>query len=167
MKPRRQNPGARACGQAGSLARNCCAGLALVLFTGALSAQTATPAATGPQVKTRPKARPRRRPLPSAATDNERTTAQPRSSDRRRATKLYLAASKLFLDRQFEEAMKDYEQAAVLDPDEYELSDGSRCGAQPCGHGVDSGGSQGSAAEQRGRRARCAGARPRARPHEH
>ena len=113
MKPRRQNPGARACGQAGSLARNCCAGLALALFTGALSAQTATPAA-GPAGQNTPEGQTPPATAPSATTD--KVTAQPRSSDRRRATKLYLAASKLFLDRQFEEAMKDYEQAAVLDP---------------------------------------------------
>lgn len=40
----------------------------------------------------------------------------PRQRDRRRAGKLYLAASKLFLDRHFEEAMKEYERAAALDP---------------------------------------------------
>ncbi|MGA2889866.1 MAG: hypothetical protein ABSE51_17605 [Terracidiphilus sp.] len=39
-----------------------------------------------------------------------------RSSDRRRAAKLYLEASKLFASEQFEEAMHDYEQAARLDP---------------------------------------------------
>jgi type II secretory pathway component GspD/PulD (secretin) len=121
MKPRRQNPGARACGQAGSLARNCFAGLALVLFTGALSAQASTPA-SAPAGQNAPEGRSTQATAPpSAATDNVTTqprpeTTQPRSSDRRRATKLYLDASKLFLDRQFEAAMKDYEQAAVLDP---------------------------------------------------
>ncbi len=39
-----------------------------------------------------------------------------RNSDRRRAAKLYLAASKLFVAEQFEEAMRGYEQAAALDP---------------------------------------------------
>jgi general secretion pathway protein D len=41
----------------------------------------------------------------------------PRNSDRRRAAKLYLAASKLFVRAQFEEAMRGYEQAAKLDPE--------------------------------------------------
>ena len=40
----------------------------------------------------------------------------PRSSDRRRAAELYLSASKLFLNSQFEEALKEYERAAALDP---------------------------------------------------
>jgi len=39
-----------------------------------------------------------------------------RNSDRRRAAKLYLASSKLFVGEQFEEAMRGYEQAAALDP---------------------------------------------------
>jgi hypothetical protein len=41
---------------------------------------------------------------------------QPSGSERRRAAKLYLASSKLFVDGQFEEAIKGYEQAARLDP---------------------------------------------------
>jgi tetratricopeptide (TPR) repeat protein len=40
---------------------------------------------------------------------------QPRESDRRRATKLYLAASKLFMDEHFEDALQQYELAAKLD----------------------------------------------------
>jgi Flp pilus assembly secretin CpaC len=39
-----------------------------------------------------------------------------RNSDRRRAAKLYLASSKLFVAEKFEEAMRGYEQAASLDP---------------------------------------------------
>ena len=39
-----------------------------------------------------------------------------RNSDRRRAAKLFLAASKLFEREMFEEAMHGYEQAATLDP---------------------------------------------------
>lgn len=39
-----------------------------------------------------------------------------RNADRRRAAKLFLAASKLFQAERFEEAMRDYEQAAKLDP---------------------------------------------------
>jgi general secretion pathway protein D len=41
---------------------------------------------------------------------------QPRGSDRRRAVKLFLDASKLFEKEQFEEALNDYRQAAALDP---------------------------------------------------
>ena len=41
---------------------------------------------------------------------------QPRESDRRRAAKLYLVASKLFLDERYEDAIRDYDQAATLDP---------------------------------------------------
>jgi general secretion pathway protein D len=40
-----------------------------------------------------------------------------RGSDRRRAAKLYLEATKLFEKEQFDAAMRDYEQAAALDPD--------------------------------------------------
>jgi len=51
-------------------------------------------------------------PAPPQAGDNQ----QPRNSDRRRAAGLFLAASKLFLDEHFEEAIRSYEQAAKLDP---------------------------------------------------
>jgi type II secretory pathway component GspD/PulD (secretin) len=93
--------------------------LALVLLAGALRAQTAAPAASAGQNPPEGQTTPAN--APSTATDNAsaqpRTeAAQPRSSDRRRATKLYLDASKLFLNRQFEEAMKEYEQAVTLDP---------------------------------------------------
>jgi Flp pilus assembly secretin CpaC len=40
----------------------------------------------------------------------------PRSSDQRRAAKLYLESSKLFLNSQFEEAMQGFERAAAVDP---------------------------------------------------
>jgi len=43
-------------------------------------------------------------------------TKEPRSSDQRRAAKLYLESSKLFLDRQFDEAMQGFDRAATLDP---------------------------------------------------
>ncbi|MGC1462469.1 MAG: hypothetical protein WA802_09725 [Terracidiphilus sp.] len=42
---------------------------------------------------------------------------QPHDSNRRRAAKLYLAASKPFMDEHFEAALRVYEQAAKLDPD--------------------------------------------------
>jgi Flp pilus assembly secretin CpaC len=58
-------------------------------------------------------------PEPTAATEQIQD-AQPvnpvRSSDRRRAAKLYLSSSKLFTSEHFEEAMRGFEQAAALDP---------------------------------------------------
>lgn len=51
-------------------------------------------------------------PAPTQSSD----ARQPRNGDRRRAAKLYLAASKLFMDERFEEAIQSYEQAAKLDP---------------------------------------------------
>ncbi|MGD0800763.1 MAG: hypothetical protein ABR906_05560 [Terracidiphilus sp.] len=41
---------------------------------------------------------------------------QPQERDQRHAAKLYLAASKLYVDGKFEEAMRGYEQASKLDP---------------------------------------------------
>ncbi len=123
MKLRRHIVGTRMCGRVGPIARNCCAGLALLLLTGALVAQTAAPAASPEQSTAAPagQSAPAPAAAPSTASDDKTSpprseTAQPRSSDRRRAAKLYLDASKLFLDRQFEEAMKDFAQAAALDP---------------------------------------------------
>jgi Flp pilus assembly secretin CpaC len=101
--------------------------LALLLFAGTLPAQTPNPTTTSGQTipaaadqstpagATTPATAPQT--IPANETAQPRSeTAQPRSSDRRRAARLYLTASKLFLDRQFEEAMKDFEQAAALDP---------------------------------------------------
>jgi general secretion pathway protein D len=51
-----------------------------------------------------------------SATQTGDEARQPRNSDRRHAAKLYLAASKLFMDEHFQEAMKDYDEAARLDP---------------------------------------------------
>ena len=57
-------------------------------------------------------------PTPQAQPANAEATEakQPRATDRRRAAKLYLAASKLFMDEHFEEAQRDYDEAATLDP---------------------------------------------------
>jgi len=115
MKPRQQ-AGART----GSTARLCSAGLALVLFAGTLLAQTVNPAAPAGQTtpapagQSAPAGETTTVAAPSTPPGNE--TAQPRASDRRRAAKLYLAATKLFLDSRFEEAVKGFEQAAALDP---------------------------------------------------
>jgi Flp pilus assembly secretin CpaC/tetratricopeptide (TPR) repeat protein len=55
--------------------------------------------------------------VPKPGQAQESTPAKPvHNADRRRAAKLYLACSKLFLAERFEEAMRGYEQAARLDP---------------------------------------------------
>lgn len=51
-----------------------------------------------------------------AATAVSTDAARPRERDRRRAAKLYLEASKLFMDEKFEDALKDYSEVAKLDP---------------------------------------------------
>ncbi len=50
----------------------------------------------------------------------------PRDSDRRHAAKLYLSASKLFMDERYEDAIHDYDEAARLDPTnaDYRLAGG-------------------------------------------
>lgn len=57
---------------------------------------------------------------PSAPADQPKDQQPVRSitgKDRRRATKLYLDATKLFEKGQFEPAMRDYQEAATLDPE--------------------------------------------------
>lgn len=112
------------------------AALTLALFAGTLAAQAANHEVTGkgataaagqnispPTSQSAPAAKAHTATPPAAADDHP---AHPRARDRRRAAKLYLTASKLFLNRQFEAAMKDYEQAATLDPtnEDYRLAAG-------------------------------------------
>jgi type II secretory pathway component GspD/PulD (secretin) len=52
----------------------------------------------------------------AAPAENAAQSKPVRNSDRRKAVKLFLAASKLFEKEQFEEAMQRYERAAELDP---------------------------------------------------
>jgi len=55
---------------------------------------------------------------PSAKPASEAAQPKPvRNSDRRRAAKLYIASSKLYEKAEFEEALRGYEQAAKLDPE--------------------------------------------------
>jgi hypothetical protein len=88
------------------------AALFFALAIGLCQAQAQTPAPASVSL-----------PAPSA-TSKQATPV--RSSDRRRAIKLYLASSKLFEQEQFEEAMRGYERAAALDPSnpDYGLSAG-------------------------------------------
>jgi general secretion pathway protein D len=51
-----------------------------------------------------------------SADKNAKPGNLPRGSDRRRASRLFLEASKLFEKQQFEEALAKYQQAAALDP---------------------------------------------------
>jgi tetratricopeptide (TPR) repeat protein len=55
-------------------------------------------------------------PVAAAETVDAKVTKQPKGSDRRRAAKLFIEATKLFEEGKFEEAMRAYEQAAALDP---------------------------------------------------
>ncbi len=50
---------------------------------------------------------------PASATKQQKS---PSNRDQRRAAKLFIEATKLFEKEQFEPAMRDYEQAAILDP---------------------------------------------------
>ena len=55
----------------------------------------------------------------AAPTEQQKDNAAPKSiteKDRRRATKLFLQASKLFEKQQYDAAMRDYKEAAELDP---------------------------------------------------
>ena len=99
------------------------AGVLLAVYPSLILAQTSIPLAPGRAAQNQPAAA-----LPaaaqSAANGQDKAGASapvqsaqpPRSGDRRRAAKLFLAASKLFVAKKFEEALRGYEQAARLDP---------------------------------------------------
>ncbi|MGA2534754.1 MAG: tetratricopeptide repeat protein [Terracidiphilus sp.] len=56
-------------------------------------------------------------PVDATETSKDKKSEKPpRTSDRRHAAKLFLEASKLFEKGQFQEALKDYQEAASLDP---------------------------------------------------
>lgn len=79
----------------------------LALFAAAIARSQAAPAAPPPS------GNPAAQPASAAPANNPRP---PSTSQRRRAAKLYMTASKLYVDSQFEAALKQYEQAAQLDP---------------------------------------------------
>jgi general secretion pathway protein D len=100
--------------------------LTVALLSGSLAAQTASPTAT--QQATAPAAAGQsetpsqtapaaaaQAPASPTAESSTKDAKQPRSSDKRKAAKLYLESSKLFVDSQFEQAMKGFEEAADLD----------------------------------------------------
>jgi general secretion pathway protein D len=113
----------------------CCALLVVVVAASALAAQSNSPApqtapsttggqgaysgsvdnsntgATGNTGTAANQAAPAESEIPAPS-----KTKEPRSSDQRRAEKLYLESSKLFLNRQFDQAMQGFDRAAALDP---------------------------------------------------
>jgi general secretion pathway protein D len=95
------------------------AALLLVLFPGMMQAQAAGTGAALPAPSPLPApqapAPSPSSPAPRAAAPNPHPAPLPSASQRRRALKLYLAASKLYVAGKFEEALKDYEEAARLD----------------------------------------------------
>jgi general secretion pathway protein D len=85
-------------------------GVQVGVQAGAQTASPQTPVAAAPQDAS----------APAQAQNRARTT----SGERRKAAKLYLEASKLFVKGQFEAAMQEYQRAAGLDPanTDYRLS---------------------------------------------
>ena len=89
------------------------------MTAGALASPAAAGAAQEPPANPPASAQPAPAPQAPAApglsvpATNQR---QPTGSERRRAAKLYLAGAKLYEQGRFEEALKDYLQAAALDP---------------------------------------------------
>lgn len=77
---------------------------------------TVFPAAMQPQTAATASAPAQNAPEPPTASEPAKSGEATTSSARRRANKLYLAASKLYISGQFEEALKTYEQATRLDP---------------------------------------------------
>jgi Flp pilus assembly secretin CpaC/tetratricopeptide (TPR) repeat protein len=91
------------------------AALLLTVFPNAGLAQAAAVQAA-PGQSTQPTESPAAVASTDQAAKDEKPEKQPRSSDRRRAVKLFLEASKLFEKQQFEAALDDYQEAAELDP---------------------------------------------------
>ncbi len=129
MKTRRLPIRLWTCATARALALRCAAGVLTAVFAAALLAQsTATSGTSSP---------PNQSPATSQGAPNGVAQAieipapqqQPkhvRDRDKERAAKLYLESSKLFMKRQFEQAMQGFEKAAALDPSnaDYRLAAG-------------------------------------------
>ena len=93
----------------------CTAALLLALFPALMQAQAAGVPQSSP-LPSAPQTTPAAQAAPTAAASDDKPARQPKNSDRRRAAKLFLVASKLFEDQQFETALIDYQQAVALDP---------------------------------------------------
>ena len=124
MNPHREQPRVCRIYKLRGVANFCTAALLLAIFPCAGLAQAAGAA---PQNQNQPalsQASPTGAPAatgqsasPSAAKDKDSEAEKPpRNGDRRRAARLFLEASKLFEKERFEEALKLYKQAALLDP---------------------------------------------------
>jgi len=121
-------------GRTRAAATLCCVLLVLAAAAGVLEAQSSSPAPqTAPSATSThgPSSVPTANSDTGAAGDTGAAAAQPpaeseipvpfktkepRSSDQKRAEKLYLESSKLFLNRQFDQAMQGFDRAAALDP---------------------------------------------------
>ena len=106
MRARASKTGSRGLGGAQVIVRSWTAALLLAILPAAGVAQASAPSS---------------RPTQNAdSLDSSEKSPKPdklpRSGDRRRAARLFLAASKLFQNEQFEEALTKYQQAAALDP---------------------------------------------------
>ncbi len=115
-------------GRTRATAALCCALLVLAAGAGVLQAQSENPApqaapgttsshgaSTGTGAIGSPDSPSAQAPAESEIPAPSKTK-EPRSSDQRRAEKLYLESTKLFLNRQFDQAMQGFDRAAALDP---------------------------------------------------
>jgi len=118
MKPHR--PGANSLSSRQSTGF-CVAGVVLAIFSGVIHAQAANPLHPDQPApaasSSAPPAPAGQAALPATApAQDAKPSKQPSGSDRRRAAKFFLEATKLFEKEKFEEAMRAFEQAAALDP---------------------------------------------------
>jgi len=102
-------------GRACAAIKLCGAGLILAAVAATLSAQTVSPAPAQGAAGNTGAAAGQAAPAVSEIPEPAKPAKGPRTSDQRRAAKLYLESSKLFLNSQFEEAMQGFERAAALD----------------------------------------------------
>ncbi|HZP06623.1 MAG TPA: hypothetical protein VFB43_17115 [Terracidiphilus sp.] len=94
----------------------CTAALLLAVFPAATTAQTANPPNLPTSGTVPAPAAQAAGAAPAAQRTETAEARKPTSHERQRAAKLYMTASKLFMNRQFETALRDYEEAAKLDP---------------------------------------------------
>lgn len=104
-----------------TLMKPCAAGMLVALSAAVLSAQTPQPAAPVANTQTGQASQ-----ATPGQSDSPQETRKITGRDRQRAAKLYLESSRLFMNRQFEQAMKGFNQAAALDPSnrDYQLAAG-------------------------------------------
>jgi general secretion pathway protein D len=91
------------------------AALLFALFPCAAHPQTASPLPQGQPTPSASSPAQSAQPAAAPASDSK-PSGKPTGSDRRRAVKLFLEATRLFEKDRFEEAMQDFELSATLDP---------------------------------------------------